>query len=173
MLAQARPAWNFVFVGGIPKGVDRNERGEKELELCRKCPNVHFLGEKHRTEVPAYLSNMDVNLMLYRLSNETWIKAVYPLKLHEYLAVGKPIVSADLPAVREFSDVVRIATGFAEWQQAIEDALHAGGTGTESERRAIAAQNTWDARAAMLDQWLTQLLEVRKGRYGASSTKSP
>jgi glycosyltransferase involved in cell wall biosynthesis len=171
MLAQARPKWSFVFVGGIPKGVDRDERGEKELEQCRKCPNVHFLGEKHRNEVPAYLSNMDVNLMLYRMSNETWIRAVYPLKLHEYLAVGKPIVSADIPSVREFSSVVRIAAGFAEWQQAIEDALDSRGAGTESERRVVAAQNTWDARVAMLEEWISHLLDARKGKDGAFSDK--
>ena len=170
MLAQARPEWNFVFVGGGPRGIDRDQQAEKELELCRKTPNVHFLGEKHRTEAPAYICNMDVNLMLYR-RDETWIKAIYPLKLHEYLAVGQPIVSADIPAVREFSDVVRIAAGFADWQQAIEEALRSGGTGTRSERRAVAAQNSWDARAAMLDGWFTQLIEERKGRDGTSSTK--
>ena len=169
-LAEAQPEWNFVFVGGGPRGIDRDERAEKELELCRKCPNVHFLGEKHRTEVPAYLSNMDVNLMLYRLSNETWIKSIYPLKLHEYLAVGKPVVSADVPAVREFSGVVRIAAGFADWRQAIEEALRSGGIGTRSERRAVAAQNSWDARAAMLDGWFTHLLKERNRGDGSSTT---
>jgi len=171
MLAQARPEWNFVFVGGSPGGTDRDERAEKELKLCRSCPNVHFLGEKHRSEVPAYVSNMDVNLMLYRLSSETWIKAIYPLKLHEYLAVGKPVVSADIPAVREFSAVVRIAAGFTAWLQAIEEALHSGGIGTETERRAVAAQNSWDARAATMDKWFTQLLEERKRSDRSSPTE--
>lgn len=154
-LAEARPSWNFVFVG--PKVETRDARAEHELSLCRRHANVHFLGEKHRSEVPAYILNMDVNLMLYRLSDETWIKAIYPLKLHEYLAAGKPVVSADVPAVRDFTAVVRIAAGEADWLLAIEDALESGGRGTESQRRAVAASNTWEARVAHLDEWFTAL----------------
>ena len=160
-LARARPDWSFVFVGASLRVKD--DRAERELELCRACPNVHFLGEKHRSEVPEYVANMDVNLMLYRLSEETWIKASHPLKLHEYLAVGKPAVSSDIPSVREFEGVVRIAAGPRDWLQAIEDALASGGTGTQAERRAVAAQNSWDSRTASLDRLFAQLVEDRRG----------
>lgn len=152
-LARARPAWNFVFVGGGVKTPDA--RVAHERRLCVNCPNVHFLGEKHRSEVPAYISTMDVNLMLYRLADDTWIKSGYPLKLHEYLAAGKPVISADIPAVRDFAAVVRIAAGETDWLQAIDEALEFGGKGTESQRRAVAANNTWEARVACMDEWFS------------------
>ncbi len=156
-LAKMRPGWSFVFVGGGP--AIRDGAAANELEDCRKHANIHFLGHKHRSEVPAYISNMDVNLMLYRIAEDTWINAGYPLKLHEYLAIGLPVVSADIPAVREFADVVRIAKGFPDWIQAIEEALSSGGTGSEVERRAVAAENSWDARADLLQEWLAALTD--------------
>ncbi len=159
-LAAARPHWNFVLIGGSP--AVRDPRAEGEIEQCRRLPNVWFLGEKHRDEVPRYLWNMDVNLMLYRVSDRTWIKAGYPLKLHEYLAAGKPVVSADLPAVREFASVVRIAADVGDWLRGIEEALSAGGIGTPQQRREVAARNSWDARVASLDGWLASLALCRR-----------
>jgi len=159
-LAKARPSWHFVFVGG--KGSLVDPRAAAEIVECEQCPNVHWVGEKHRDEVPSYIMNMDANLMVYRLADETWIKAIYPLKLHEYLAAGKPVVSADIPSVREFASVVRIASGDADWLLAIEDALKRDDKTTERERVAIAASNTWDARVALLDEWLTGMVASRR-----------
>lgn len=159
-LAKARPSWHFVFVGGKGSAVDA--RAAAEVADCERLTNVHWLGEKHRDAVPSYIMNMDANLMVYRLADETWIKAIYPLKLHEYLAAGRPIVSADIPSVREFASVVRIASGDEDWLVAIENALERGGKGTERERLAIAASNTWDARADQLDEWLTDVMASRR-----------
>jgi glycosyltransferase involved in cell wall biosynthesis len=154
ILAQRRPNWNFVFVGNRPKQDD--ERAEEELARCRALRNVHFLGEKTRQDVPAYLLGMDVNLMLYRVADPTWIQAGYPLKLHEYLAAGKPIVSADLVALRPFQRVLRIASGTDDWLSAIEQALVQGGPGTTTERRAIARENGWGRRVELLNTWLLE-----------------
>lgn len=154
-LARRRPAWHFVLVGQVIAHADA--RAEAELARCKSLPNVHFLGGKKIDEIPRYLSHMDANLMIYRLSDRSWINSCYPLKLHEYLAAGLPVVSADVPSVRPFSNVVRIAEGIDDWQRAITEALEDGGHGTRDERRAVAAENSWDRRAAMLDAWLAKL----------------
>jgi len=159
-LAKSRPDWHFVFVGG--RGSLADTRANAEVAMCERCPNVHWVDEKHRSEVPACLMSMDANLMVYRLADATWIKGIYPLKLHEYLAAGKPVVSADIPSVREFSSVVRIASDDASWLASIEDALERGGTGTEHERQAVAAANTWDSRVARLDSWLADTVAKRR-----------
>jgi glycosyltransferase involved in cell wall biosynthesis len=126
-LASRRPAWNFVLIGQVTTHV--NARADAERIQCDSLPNVHFLGSKRIDEIPRYLAHMDVNLMIYRLSDHSWIKAIYPLKLHEYLAVGHPVVSANVPSVRPFSKVVRIADGTDDWQLAISEALEGGGPG--------------------------------------------
>ena len=168
-LAEQRPNYHFVLVGGRPDV--REDVAEAELERCRARGNVHFLGEKDRSLVPGYLRQMDVNLMLYRLSVKTWIPSIYPLKLHEYLAAGKPIVSVDLAAVRPFSSVVRIARDLGEWLAALDDAVKDKGAGSENARREVARQNGWDARAGTLENWLVQVTQARADAGADSDMK--
>jgi len=156
VLALRNPSWHFVFVGHKVSFPD--SRDEQQYAECRELSNVHFLGYKHYRVVPSYAVNMDVNMMCYRVSDRTWIEANSPLKLHEYLAAGLPVVSADLPAVQPFRHVVRIARGIHDWKTAIQEALTTGGSGTAAERMAVAAANSWDARAGELTGWLQSLV---------------
>jgi glycosyltransferase involved in cell wall biosynthesis len=155
-IAATRPEWSFVLVGAIPEL--KTARAEAERARCRALPNVHFLGGRPVDAVPGYIAGMDVNLMCYRMADETWIKAIYPLKLHEYLASGRPVISADVPAVREFADVVCIAHDRQDWITAIGDALAGRGVGSVEARRRVAAANTWDQRVKTLDGLLCGLV---------------
>lgn len=155
-LAKYRPHYHFVLVGGRPEV--REHRAEVELARCRALPNIHFLGEKNRRDVPCYLAQMDGNLMLYRLSADTWIGAIHPLKLHEYFATGSPVISVDLEAVREYASVVTIARSVDEWLAALDEVARGASTGSESARREIAKQNGWNERAQLLERWLEDAL---------------
>jgi len=62
--------------------------GEAVASLARQ-PNVHFLGGKRIGELPGYTQHLDVCAMYYALNDYT--KFIYPLKLHEYLATGRPV----------------------------------------------------------------------------------
>lgn len=159
-LARRRPDWNFVLVGQVVPHADA--RADAERAECEILPNVYFLGSKEISEIPQYLVHMDVNLMIYRLSDTSWIKSGYPLKLHEYLAVGHPVVSADVPSVRPFAGVVHVAAGADDWQHAIQKALDDGGQGTPEQRKGVAAENSWDRRADSLNKWLTDLVNNGK-----------
>jgi hypothetical protein len=91
--------------------------------------------------------------MCYRTDPGGWWVAIYPLKLHEYLAVGRPVVSADLEAVRPFMSVLSIAVTVDEWISAIEQALDEEPSMVEA-RRTVARANTWDDRVDQLMGWL-------------------
>jgi glycosyltransferase involved in cell wall biosynthesis len=154
-LASREPTWHFVLVGDpSPKS---NPRAHADRVLCQSRPNVHFLGGRPIQSIPSYVGHMDVNLMCYRIADDMWIKAGYPLKLHEYLAAGHPVVSADIPSVRPFDAVVRIADDVDDWHDAVRKALGGRGQGTIDSRRAVAAQNSWDGRVATLSAWLVAL----------------
>lgn len=155
-LAQRESGWQFVLVGD--PSPQANARAESDRAACRACPNVHFLGGRPIDEVPRYVANMDVNLMCYRLADDQWIKGIYPLKLHEYLAAGRPVISANIPSVQPFAEVVRIANGTDDWHAAITAALQGVGQGSSESRRAVASQNGWNGRVAILTQWLGRLL---------------
>ena len=154
-LAAKYPSWHFVFVGGHA-GHFEGER-KTVLERCRAITNIHFLGEKPRDQVPAYLQHMDVNLMLYLIDTNIWTNSGYPLKLHEYLAAGRPIVTANLPAIRPFHNVLAISCNQESWEQELTRTLSGSNPGNPEKRRAVARENSWDARVATLKDWLEEI----------------
>ncbi len=162
-LAEKRPAWQFVLVGGI-RNLDDVTRNA--LERCRARKNIFFLGQKPHHEVPRYLWGMDVAIAAYRMDDALWTSMIYPLKLHEYLASGKPVVSSPVTAVVPYKHVIALARTVDEWEAAVEDALTRGGQGTPEERMGVARQNTWDARVERIDA-LIQDVAGRKGHGGS------
>jgi hypothetical protein len=93
-----------------------------------------------------------------------WWQDSYPLKFHEYLAAGKPVVSSRIASLTEFAEVAELAEGVDGWIAALERAISAGGVGNESERRAVARSNDWAARVGLLERWLTESNLAEPGR---------
>jgi hypothetical protein len=83
--------------------------------------------------------------MCYRTDN--WGRWVQPLKAYEYLACGKPVVSAPIDAASDFGDLVRVVPEGGSWIGAIEEALLADGPEEVARRIEFARRNTWDMRA--------------------------
>ena len=156
-LARANRHWQFVFVGSC-ESLDRESADG--VAIARTLPNIHFLGFKPHTALPAYASRMDVNLICHRVDDALWTKGTFPLKLFEYLASGQPVVSADIPSVLPYRDVVSIARSPEAWEKAIRHGLDSGGPGTPEARQAVARQNTWDLRVAALDDMLTRMVRA-------------
>lgn len=134
-LARRLPDCRFVMVGGVslPAG------------WCA-LPNVHFLGRKPYDEVASYMAAVDVLIMPWNGSD--WIRACNPIKLKEYLATGRPVVTTDFPALDGWRDLVRVAHGPDEFAAAIR-----AGLASPSDHRAVLARlasETWDAKAAAL-----------------------
>jgi glycosyltransferase involved in cell wall biosynthesis len=153
-LAIRHPQWHLVIVGALG---NLDEVTASAVDGLRGQANVHFLGFKDHRELPHYVGHTDVNLLAYRLSPDLWTQGIYPLKLHEYLAAGKPVVSADLPSVRPFASVVDIVHSGGAWHAAIANALGGRGTGTVESRRATARGNGWEARGMALERRLQQM----------------
>lgn len=87
----------------------------------RPMPNLRILAGHGHDEVPAFLQHFAVCLIPYMRSQFT--DSVYPAKLHEYLAAGRPVVSTDLPEVLPFADVVRVASDAGAFITHVREAL--------------------------------------------------
>ena len=100
----------------------------------------------------AYPQHFDVCVMPYVLDDYT--KYVYPLKMHEYLASGRPVVSSGIRSVEDFRHVVTIAGSREEWSNAIADGLSARENSEErnAERQAVAREHDWDPVARRVAQ---------------------
>ncbi|MDQ3700488.1 MAG: O-antigen ligase family protein [Chloroflexota bacterium] len=138
-VARRRPGWSIVLVG--PE-LYVNAAGRVHQ------PNVHLLGRRAYTDLPAYVQHADVCLIPYRDSR--WARACNPVKTLEYLAAGRPVVSTDLPAVVPLQPHVRIARGPTEFVAAVEVALTESGATFVPQRRALTEGASWQTRADAL-----------------------
>ncbi len=146
---------DFALIGGcsLPEG------------WCT-LPNVKLLGRKPYEMVASYMAAMDVLIMPWNDSD--WIKACNPIKLKEYLAVGRPVVTTDFPALERYRDLVRVADTPAAFAMAIQQALTQ--KYDASAARARVASEGWDAKADYLAESLVDLVYERERiRDGAPS----
>lgn len=151
-LATARSSWQFVFVGnGSPKDCGGGE--------VAALPNVHFLGEKPYALVPAYLYSFDVCTIPLKMDELTASQS--PLKLFDYLASGRPIVSVPLDGLAEFTTVVYTAPDGEAFVDSIERAL-AEAPELSARRRRRAQENSWDVRVEQLRSILSRYLPAAR-----------
>lgn len=137
-VARTHPEWSLVMIGPIWPGDKADLLNELE-----QLDNVHFMGTRRYADLPGYLKGFDVCIIPFEL-NATTIN-VFPMKFHEYMATGKPIVVVDLPSVLEFREFCRMASSHDAFVEAIEEVVASGERPGEEALR-VAKQNTWEAR---------------------------
>ncbi len=111
-ISEQRPSYNFVFIG--KKFISLPELEERK--------NIHFIDKISYQDIPAYGSCFDVAIMFWILRE--WILHSSPLKLLEYFALGKPVVSVDIPEVKnKYGNVVLISNDKYSFLENIDKAL--------------------------------------------------
>jgi glycosyltransferase involved in cell wall biosynthesis len=145
-VARQLPDVEFVCVGACSL-----EEGWADL------PNVHLLGQKPYSEVAAYMAACDVLLMPWNQSE--WIRACNPVKLKEYLAVGRPIVTTPFEELKRYEGYVRIARGADDFARQVRAAL--ADPPSAGDLRARVQNETWAAKAiAVLDALAQRGLQI-------------
>jgi glycosyltransferase involved in cell wall biosynthesis len=136
-LARARPEAALVLIGEY--------RGQ-----CKTpAPNLHFLGMRAQADLPAYLAHATVCLVPFKL--DRMVRAVNPLKVYEYLAMGRPVVATAIPELEELPFVFTAATP----REFVEAARRAETLPTPEEPiAAFVAHNSWKARVRELERLL-------------------
>lgn len=149
-LAKQMPRVNFLWVGGTPELVDF-WRGKLTDD---KMMNVTMTGFVKHEKIPLYQAASDVLLMPYSRSisassGQDIAEVINPMKMFEYMASGRAIVSADIPSIREVlneENAVFLEAGNWElvigvWKAAIESLL-----AEESRRRELGTQAHMDVQ---------------------------
>jgi glycosyltransferase involved in cell wall biosynthesis len=169
-LAAAHRQYQFVFVGPAP----RTGEAAEALRRLWAMPNVHFLGAKSPRELPAYVQHMDVCMLCYRINDYT--NCIYPLKLHEYLATGRPVIGTPIRSLEEFADVVRLARTADEWSVAFWEMLSPRACTAQAvqARRRVAAQHEWNVLVERIARVLCgRLGEDYARRFDAACARTP
>ncbi len=122
-----------------------------------EIPNLIILGNRRYEAMPSYIKCAKVCIIPY-LCNEL-NKSVYPLKLNEYLAMGKPVVSTlfseDLEA---FADHVYLSSSYEDFLSNIELAFQEDNAQRIEKRITLAEKNNWSYRVNLLNQLISQFI---------------
>jgi UDP-galactopyranose mutase len=160
-LATERPDWQFVMIGPVVK---------IHPASLPKHPNIHYLGPKKYDELPAYLANWDIALLLFARNEST--RFISPTKTPEYLAAGKPVISTSIrDVVRPYGelDLVQIADTPADVIRAAEKILAQSGEADEWQRRVdrFLADISWDKTWQQMSDLIDRAIERRRRRVPA------
>jgi glycosyltransferase involved in cell wall biosynthesis len=132
--ARALPAWNIVLVG-------------PEDEVFRQStlhdiPNIHFLGGKPFARLASYVAAFDICINPQRKNEIT--KGNYPLKIDEYLAMGKPVVATNTVAMQIFKDHTYLAEQPQDYPGLLQKAHEENTPAMEEERIRFARTHSWE-----------------------------
>ncbi len=173
-LLSSMPKVSFVFIGQF---LDRSW-----ARPLFRYPNFYYLGHKHYSVYPAYLAAFDLCIIPHYVSPQSQASQLVeadlvasdskgtvtqyqdPIKLYEYLAAGKPVVTTPIAGVERFKEYITIAHSKEEFAQGIlywlkmvkeePEALRA------KLRQAITQEHRWSTKARkMVDLMVERLKE--------------
>lgn len=133
-IAEQRTEYNLVLVG--PEDEYFKNSRLHELE------NVYFLGRKEPSELAAYIKGFDVALNPQKVNIITDVN--YPLKIDEYLAMGKPTVATKTTFMNYFKDYTYLPSNKEEYIVEIDKALKENSSKLGQERIDYASGHTWE-----------------------------
>jgi UDP-galactopyranose mutase len=155
-LARRRPDWQFIMIGPVVKIDPKSLPGHS---------NIHYLGSKKYEELPAYLSNWDVALLLFARNEST--RFISPTKTPEYLAAGKPVVSTSIQdVVRPYGELnlVSIADNPDDFVEAAEEFLTKSYEQTNWRARVdqFLANISWDKTWRQMSELINHVVEMKR-----------
>lgn len=134
-IAESKPEWNIVLIGTSPN---------HEVKTLFKLPNVHWLGAMRYNDIHDHILQFDACILPHSISPMT--EAMSPLKIYEYLALGKPVIATDVAGVRMFQADIEIAGSKKEFLKAIERSFNTDSLQKQEQRIDRVSNHTWTDR---------------------------
>ncbi|HXS35429.1 MAG TPA: glycosyltransferase [Flavipsychrobacter sp.] len=132
-IASSHPDWSIVLVGP--------EDDDFKKSALHKVPNIHFIGRQPIQKLPEYVNAFDVCINPQLVNKVT--EGNYPLKIDEYLSMGKPVVATRTKEMKLFESHTYLANKPEEYPALIEKALAEDNSEKRNERICFATKHTW------------------------------
>ncbi len=145
--AMRYPDYSFVLIG--PAKVN--------TEILKNIPNIYLLGRKSYNEVPIYLNNFDICVSPF-VKNKVTESMDFPLKIVEYFATGKPVVSINTNSPEKYIDSFQLCYTREDFVREVGLALQKDNKQLRERRRQIALENSWEKRAEELSDWIKKTI---------------
>jgi glycosyltransferase involved in cell wall biosynthesis len=138
-VARKMPAVSFVFVGPV----DSPERADE----LREPLNIHWLGKKPYSDIPSYITRFDVCMIPFKRGSIA--RTTNPVKLFEYFALGKPVVSTPLDELMPYINdgLVTFGDSAESYVQAVNRCLEDTDENKKSMRIDTARDHSWRLHA--------------------------
>ena len=125
-----------------------NHLTASDQSALRATGKIHILPAIPYHEIPNAMRAFDVAITPHRVTPFT--ESLNPIKLFEYFAAGKPIVSTPVAGFRDYPDLVGLASTSQEFSAALQAAA------TETNSRVIAMQtearkHSWQSRVDQIE----------------------
>lgn len=142
-LAKERPEYNIVFLGIKYDG----SFDEAHLE---DCSNIYFMGSRDYKVLPYYAKEFTICTIPFLINSIT--NATSPVKLFEYMALDKPIVTTAMPECKKYKSVM-IANSHEEFISLVDKAVKMNKQDNKDYYELLkkeALENTWDEKANII-----------------------
>jgi UDP-galactopyranose mutase len=164
-VAALRPDWQWVVIGPVVK-IDPATLPQRG--------NIHYLGGKAYTELPAYLSSWDVATLPFARNEST--RFISPTKTPEYLAAGCSVVSTSIAdVVRPYGEqgLVHIADTPDAFVAACEAALAQDRTERLARVDAFLSEMSWDKTWSRMNSLIEDALAPDKATNARAKPSIP
>lgn len=153
------PDLRFVFVGPI---FEEGAEVRKRMDRLRASSNFHYLGPKPHDEVPKYIQHFDVCMIPLRLEPCNHRRSL--LRVFDYLASGRPVVSTAVASAVEHSQFVEICRDSETMSQTLNRLCSNRGSSHDRQlRRDYLSAHTWEKRAELFLDNVRSAMSKRKG----------
>ena len=149
-LLENRPNWEFVFIV-ISKS--------KFIDNFIKYDNFHLLDPVDYQVLPDYINYFDAAIVPFKINEQT--KGNDLLKFHDYLSMGKPVVTTNIGGAEDLKDVVYIAENNNNFIESIENALSNNASDIITLRQKTAMSNSWHLRIKQVEQLIKTNISIQ------------
>jgi len=146
-IAVNKPEYSLVLIGRVAQ----------DISYLKNIPNVYFLGPRPYEQLPAYAKAFDVALLPYVLNRQVY--NANPIKLREYLAAGRAVVSVRTPDIENFRDVVSIADSYETFLASIDSSLRENSLAKIKSRMEKVADSSWENRFENISNIVVSFLQ--------------
>ena len=130
-IAKKYPDYSVLIIG----------RATVDISRFSQYENIIYLGPVQYNQLPGYAALFTVGLIPFKVNDLTI--AANPLKLLEYMSLGMPVVSTNLPEVEKFSELVFVAKDNDNFVEGIQRVLETDSEQLKSERMKKADSFSW------------------------------
>jgi UDP-galactopyranose mutase len=161
-VAASRPDWHLVLIGPVVK-IDPGSLPRRQ--------NIHYLGMKSYSELPAYFSGWRIGMLPFALNKST--RFISPTKTPEYLSAGLQVISTPIrDVVKPYGDLglVRIAASASGFVSEADSVLKSPQSDEFFARvDGFLSQSSWDKTWKEMNELMNKTLDVKSSQMAQSA----